>query len=82
VATYAPALDALTEGLGEHAWVAELDFRPGIADRKIERVTLSKQRLHMRRNDRALIEVRVEPSKRNGRALYDLSGKAVDIDKP
>jgi len=45
-------------------------------------VTLSKQRLHVRRDDRVLIEMRVETGKRKGRVLYDLNGKAVDIDKP
>ena len=45
-------------------------------------MTLSKQRLHMRRNDRVLIEMQVESGKRKGRVLYDLNGKSVDIDKP
>lgn len=44
-------------------------------------MTLSKQRLHMRRNDRVLIEMRVESGKREGRVLYDLNRKTVNVDK-
>lgn len=36
----------------------------------------------MRRKDRVLIEMRVESGKREGRALYDLNRKTVNIDKP
>jgi hypothetical protein len=53
-----------------------------LPDGKIERITISKQRLFMPRNDRLLIEVRAEAGKRNGRVVYDLNGKIVDITKP
>ena len=56
--------------------------RLGLADGKIERVTISKQRLFMPRNDRVLIEVRAESGKREGRVVYDLAGKAVDVVMP
>jgi hypothetical protein len=56
--------------------------RLGLADGKVERVTISKQKLQMPRNDRVLIEVRAESGKRGGRVLYDLSGKAVEVVKP
>jgi hypothetical protein len=56
--------------------------RLGLVDGKIERVTISKQRLEMPRNDRLLIEVRAEAGKRDGRVVYDLNGKVVEIFKP
>lgn len=56
--------------------------RLGLAGGKIERVTISKQKLMMPRNDRVLIEVRAESGKRQGRVVYDTSGKMVDIVKP
>ncbi len=56
--------------------------RLGLADGKIERVTISKQKLFMPGNDRLLVEVRAEAGKREGRVVYDLNGNAVDIDKP
>jgi hypothetical protein len=49
---------------------------------KSKSVTLSKQRLHMPRDDRGLIEVRVESGKREGRVLYGLNGRVVEIGKP
>jgi hypothetical protein len=149
-ASYAPAFDAISSGIGAHAAVVELMFRPenvmittkdprkpdelvvfeyggesvarsimppldwptfgpdwffdlsqvqpiaaqwgelqqdaltrlGLADGKIERITISKLRLFMPRNDRVLIEVRAEAGKREGRVVYDLNGKIVDTDKP
>jgi len=56
--------------------------RLGLADGKIERVTISKQKLFMPHNDRILVEVRAESGKRSGRVVYDLNGKAVDIVMP
>jgi hypothetical protein len=56
--------------------------RLGLPDGKIERVTISKQRLEMPRNDRVLVEVRAEAGKRAGRVVYDLTGKPVEIVKP
>jgi hypothetical protein len=56
--------------------------RLGLADGKIEQVTISKLRLYMPRNDRLLIEMRAESGKRDGRVVYDLAGKVVDITKP
>ena len=56
--------------------------RLGLADGKIERITISKQKLFMPRNDRVLIEVRAEAGKRQGRVVYDVNGKVVDIVKP
>ena len=56
--------------------------RLGLADGKIDRITISKQKLFMQRNDRVLIEVRAVSGKRDGRVVYDLNGKVVDIDKP
>jgi hypothetical protein len=56
--------------------------RLGLADGKIERVTISKQKLMMPRNDRVFVEVRAESGKREGRVVYDLAGKVVDIVKP
>ena len=56
--------------------------RLGLPDGKIERVTISKMREAMPRNDRVLIEVRAEVGKRDGRVVYDLSGQVVDIAKP
>jgi hypothetical protein len=56
--------------------------RLGLADGKIEQVTISKLRLYMPRNDRLLIEMRAESGKRDGRVVYDLNGKVVDITKP
>jgi hypothetical protein len=56
--------------------------RLGLADGKIDRITISKLRLYMPQNDRLLIEVRAEAGKREGRIVYDLTGKIVDIDKP
>ena len=56
--------------------------RLGLTDGKVERVTISKQKLFMPRNDRVLIEVRAESGGRDGRVVYDLSGKPVEIVKP
>jgi hypothetical protein len=56
--------------------------RLGLADGKIERITISKQKLFMPRNDRVLIEVRAEAGKRDGRVVYDLGGKVVELVKP
>ncbi len=56
--------------------------RLGMADAKIDRITISKQKLMMPRNDRVLIEIRAEEGKRGGRVVYDLTGKPVDIVKP
>ena len=149
-ASYAPAFDAISSGVGAHAAIVELMFQPdtvmlttkdpqkpgelvvfeysgesvarsimppldwptfgpdwffdlsqvqpvaahwgglqqdaltrlGLTDGKIERVTISKLRLFMPRNDRVLIEIRAEAGKREGRVVYDLNGKVVDIDKP
>jgi hypothetical protein len=56
--------------------------RLGLADGKIERITISKQKLFMPRNDRILVEVRAESGKRDGRVVYDVNGKVVDIVMP
>jgi len=56
--------------------------RLGLADGKIDRVTISKQKLFMPRNDRALVEIRAEAGRREGRVVYDLNGKVVDIVMP
>ena len=56
--------------------------RLGLAGGKIERITISKQKLFMPRNDRVLIEVRAESGNRDGRVVYDLNGKVVDIVMP
>lgn len=56
--------------------------RLGMASAKIDRITISKQKLMMPRNDRVLIEVRAEEGRRGGRVVYDLNGKMVDIVKP
>lgn len=56
--------------------------RLGLADGKVERVTISKQKLFMPGNDRLLIEVRAAAGKRDGRVVYDLSGKVVEMYKP
>jgi len=56
--------------------------RLGLADGKIWRITISKQKLSMPRNDRVLIEVRAEAGKRHGYVVYDTAGKMVDIIKP
>ena len=56
--------------------------RLGLADGKIERMTISKQKLLMPRNDRVLVEVRAEAGKRNGYVVYDLNGRPVEIVKP
>jgi hypothetical protein len=56
--------------------------RLGMADAKIDRITISKQKLMMPRNDRVLIEIRADEGKREGRVVYDLAGKPVDIVKP
>jgi len=149
-ASAAPAFEALRSGLGEHAAVVELVFRPenvmvtakdpqkpdarvvfeyrgeslgrsfmppldwptfgpdwffdlsaaqpvaarwaelqedtlirlGLADGKIERITISKQRLMMPRNDRVLVEIRASSGRRDGRVVYDMTGKMVDIVTP
>jgi hypothetical protein len=56
--------------------------RLGLTEGKVERVTISKQRLEMPRNDRLLVEIRAEAGKRDGRVVYDLNGKVVEIIKP
>lgn len=56
--------------------------RLGLADGKVERITISKQKLFMPGNDRVLIEVRAESGKRGGRVVYDTAGKMVDIVRP
>jgi hypothetical protein len=56
--------------------------RLGLADGKIDRVTISKQKLFMPRNDRVLVEVRAESGKRDGRVVYDVTGKVVDVVMP
>ena len=149
-ASYAPAFDGLSKGLGQHAQVVELEFRPdeimvttkdpqkpddlvvfeyhgeslsrsimspmmwptfgpdwffdlsqaqsigarlaqleqdtlsrlGLAGGKIERITISKQKIFMPRNDRVVIEIRAEEGRREGRVVYDLNGNVVDIVTP
>ncbi|HXP04046.1 MAG TPA: hypothetical protein VN808_07980 [Stellaceae bacterium] len=149
-ASYAPAFDGMTSGLGQHAQMVELVFWPdkvmittkdpqkpddlvvfeyhgeslsrsimlplnwptfgpdwffdlsqaqpiaarwsllqqdtlarlGLTGGKIERITISKQKLFMPRNDRVLIEIRAEEGRRDGRVVYDLNGKIVDIVTP
>lgn len=56
--------------------------RLGMANATIDRITISKQKLQMPRNDRVLIEIRAEEGKRGGRVVYDLAGKPVDIVRP
>jgi hypothetical protein len=56
--------------------------RLGLAEGKIERITISKQKMFMPRNDRVLIEVRASIGNRQGWVVYDLSGKAVDMTPP
>jgi hypothetical protein len=56
--------------------------RLGLADGKIERITISKQKLFMPRNDRVLIEIRAASGKRQGRVIYDTAGKMVDMARP
>jgi hypothetical protein len=56
--------------------------RLGLTGGKIERITISKQKLFMPRNDRVLIEVRAEAGRRDGRVVYDLNGSVVDIVTP
>jgi hypothetical protein len=63
-------------------WQQDALTRLGLPDGKIERVTISKQRIEMPHNDRLLIEVRAEAGKRDGRVIYDLNGKVVEIIKP
>ena len=56
--------------------------RLGLADGKIERITISKQKIFMPRNDRVVIEIRAEEGRRGGRVVYDLNGNVVDIVTP
>lgn len=56
--------------------------RLGLTGGKIERVTISKQKIFMPRNDRVTIEIRAEEGRREGRVVYDLDGKMVDIVTP
>jgi len=56
--------------------------RLGMPNAAIDRITISKQKLFMPRNDRVLIEIRAEEGKRGGRVVYDLAGKPVDIVMP
>jgi len=149
-ASYAPAFDGLSQGLGAHALVTELEFsadgvmvttkdpqkpddlvvfeyhgeslsrsimppmmwptfgpdwffdlsqaqpigerlvqleqdtltRLGLTGGKIERITISKQKIFMPRNDRVVIEIRAEEGRREGRVVYDLNGNVVDIVTP
>ena len=149
-ASYAPAFDGLSRGLGQHAQMVELEFRPdevmvttkdpqkpddlvvfeyhgeslsrsimppmmwptfgpdwffdlaqaqpigarlaqleqdtlarlGLTGGKIERITISKQKIFMPRNDRVTIEIRAEEGRRDGRVVYDLNGNVVDIVTP
>ena len=149
-ASYGPALDGISQSLGAHALVTEIEFRPdevmitakdpkkpddlvvyeyegetlsrsimtpmmwptfgpdwyfdlsqalpigarlaqleqdtlvrlGLAGGKIERITISKQKIFMPRNDSVTIEIRAAEGRRAGRVVYDLSGKMVDIVTP
>ena len=56
--------------------------RLGLADGTIERITISKQKLMLPGNDRVLVEVRAESGRRQGRVVYDMAGKVVDIVRP
>jgi len=56
--------------------------RLGLADGKIERITFSKQKIFMPGNKQVLIEVRAEAGRRDGRVVYDLNGKVVDVVMP
>jgi hypothetical protein len=54
----------------------------GLAAGKVERVTISKHKLFMPRNERVLVEARCAVEKRDGGVAHDLDGKVVDIVKP
>jgi hypothetical protein len=56
--------------------------RLGLTDGKVERITISKQKLAMPRNDQVLVEIRASAGRREGRVVYDMTGKMVDIVKP
>jgi hypothetical protein len=56
--------------------------RLGLTGGKIERITISKQKIFMPGNDRVTIEIRAEEGRRDGRVVYDLNGKMVDIVTP
>jgi hypothetical protein len=56
--------------------------RLGLLDGKVERITISKQKIFMPRNDRVLIEIRAESGRRGGRVAYDLNGNVVDVVMP
>ena len=56
--------------------------RLDLADGTIDRITISKQKLMLPRNDRVLVEVRAQSGKREGRVVYDMTGKVVDIVRP
>jgi hypothetical protein len=77
--------DLAATGSAANRW-AELQqdtlARLGMANATIDRITISKQKLMMPRNDRVLIEIRAEEGKRGGRVVYDLAGKPVDIVRP
>lgn len=149
-ASYAPAFDAMSKALGQHAQMVEMEFWPdkvmlttkdpqkpddqivfefngesvsrsimtamywptfgpdwffdlsqvqqagalwgqlkqdaltrlGLTDGKIERITFSKQKIFMPNNKQVLIEVRAEAGRRDGRVVYDLNGKVVDVVMP
>ena len=56
--------------------------RLGLPDGKVERITISKQKIFMPRNDLILIEIRAEAGRRGGRVAYDLNGNVVDVVMP
>ena len=56
--------------------------RLGLAGGKIERITISKQKIFMPRNDSVTIEIRAEAGRRDGRVVFDLSGKILDVVMP
>ena len=63
-------------------WQQHTLKRLGLAGGRIDRVTINKQRLFMPDNNRVLVEIRAEEGKREGRVVYDLAGKVVDIVTP